>query len=139
WVPDRNRVVMVNAPQKDGLTIPDETKLAAVIASSGKKELTAYVDAVDTQPLLDAPPPRGEIARTVTKEAFGVTEWELSNGVKVVLKPTTFKEDEVLFQAFSPGGTSLASDDDFVPAQTAAQVIANGGLGKFNAVDLRKT
>ena len=138
WAPDRNRVVMVNAPQKDGLTVPDETKLAAVIASADKKELTAYVDAVDTQPLLDTTPPRGEIAKTVTKEAFGITEWELSNGVKVVLKPTTIKEDEVLFQAFSPGGTSLASDDDFVPAQTAAQVIANGGLGKFNAVDLRK-
>src|SRR4029079_15943193 len=62
----------------------------------------------------------------------------LSNGVKVVLKPTTYKEDEVLFQAFSPGGTSLAPDDDFIPAQTAAQVIANSGVGKFSAIELRK-
>ncbi len=129
---------MVNAPQKEGLTVPDETKLAAVIASAAKKELTAYVDAVDTQPLLDTTPARGEIAKAVTKDSFGITEWELSNGVKVVLKPTNFKEDEVMFQAFSPGGTSLASDNDFIPAQTAAQVIANGGVGKFSAVDLRK-
>lgn len=138
WVPDNNRVVMVNAPEKSGLAVPDQAKLAAVIASASKKELTAYVDTVGTQPLLENAPSRGEIAKTTTKDAFGITEWELNNGVKVVLKPTTFKEDEILFQGFSPGGTSLASDDDFVPAETASQVIANSGLGKFSAVELRK-
>ena len=138
WVPDKNRVVMINAPDKPGLTIPDEAKLAAVITSASRKELTAYVDKVGTQPLLESAPARGEIAKTATKDAFGITEWDLSNGIKVVLKPTVFKEDEVLFQAFSPGGTSLASDDDFIPAQTAAQVISNGGLGKYSAVELRK-
>ena len=48
-----------------------------------------------------------------------------------MLKPTTFKEDEILFRATSPGGTSLASDADYIPASTAAQVVAAGGLGKF--------
>ena len=138
WVPDKNRVVMVNAPDKTGLTIPDETKLASVITSASRKDLTAYVDTVGTQPLLDNAPAHGDIAKATTKDAFGITEWDLSNGVKVVLKPTTFKEDEVLFQAFSPGGTSLAPDEDFVPAQTAAQVVANGGVGKYSAVELRK-
>ena len=138
WVPDKNRVVLVNAPEKAGLTIPDQTKLTGVISSAAGKTLTAYVDTVGTQPLMENAPTRGEITKTTTKDTFGITEWELSNGVKVVLKPTTFKEDEVLFQAFSPGGTSLASDDDFIPAQTAAQIIANGGVGKFNSVELRK-
>jgi zinc protease len=138
WVPDRNRVVLVNAPDKPGLTVPDETKLAGVITAAVRKDLTAYVDAVDNQPLLDAVPARGAVTKTATKDAFGITEWELSNGVKVVLKPTTYKEDEVLFQAFSPGGTSLASDADFIPAQTAAPVISSGGLGKLNSVDLHK-
>jgi zinc protease len=139
WVPDRNRVVMVNAPDKPGLTVPDEAGLAAVIASAERKDVTAYVDAVDNQPLLDSVPTPGAVTKTTTKDAFGITEWELANGVKVVLKPTTFKEDEVLFSAFSPGGTSLASDADFIPARTAAQVIASGGLGKFSQIDLRKT
>ena len=138
WVPDKNRVVLVNAPDKPGLAVPDQAKLASVIASAEKKELTAYVDTVGTQPLLDSAPKAGAITKTATKDAFGITEWELSNGVKVVLKPTKFKEDEVIFQAFSPGGTSLASDADFIPAQTAAQVVASGGLGKFSAIDLRK-
>jgi zinc protease len=58
--------------------------------------------------------------------------------VKVVLKPTTFKADEILFRATSPGGTSLAGDKDYIPASTATQVITAGGVGKFNAIDLRK-
>src|SRR5205823_3897546 len=69
----------------------------------------------------------------------GITQWELSNGVKVILKPTTFKEDEIVFSATSPGGTSLASDADFIPAQTAPMVIAAGGLGKLSTTDLQKT
>jgi len=58
--------------------------------------------------------------------------------VKVVLKPTTFRNDEIVFRAFSPGGTSLASDKDFIPASSATQVVTAGGVGKFNAIDLRK-
>jgi zinc protease len=138
WVPDRNRVVLVNAPEKPGLPIPDEKKLSAVIASAVRKDLAAYVDAVGTQPLLDAPPAPGAVTKTGVKAAYGITEWELSNGVKGVLKPTTFKEDEVLFRAFSPGGTSLASDADFIAASTAAQVISRSGLAKFSTVDLQK-
>ena len=88
--------------------------------------------------LLDAPPAPGTIVKTATKDAVGITEWELSNGVKVVLKPTTFKQDEILFRATSPGGTSLASDQDYIPASTATQVVVAGGLGKFSALDLRK-
>jgi zinc protease len=138
WVPDRNRVVLVNAPEKPGLTVPDEARLSAVIASSVRKDLTAYVDSVGTQPLLDPLPTPAAVIKAAAKEAYGITEWELANGVKVVLKPTTFKEDEVVFRAFSPGGTSLASDADFVPASTAAQVISRSGLAKFSSVDLQK-
>ena len=138
WFPDRNRLVIVTAPQKNGLTLPNESKLAAVIKAASTKELKAYVDTVATAALLDAPPTPGKIVKTTTKDALGITEWELSNGVKVVLKPTTFKADEIVFRATSPGGTSLASDKDYIPATTATQVIAAGGLGKFSATDLRK-
>ena len=55
-----------------------------------------------------------------------------------MLKPTTFKQDEILFRAVSPGGTSLASDADFIAAETADAVIAQGGLGGFSRIDLDK-
>ncbi len=138
WFPDRNRLVVVRAPEKSGLLIPDETKLAAVIKAASAKELKPYADSLTATVLLESIPAPGTIAKSATKEAIGITEWELSNGVKVVLKPTTFKADEILFRATSPGGTSLASDKDYIPASTATQVITAGGLGKFNAIDLRK-
>ena len=76
--------------------------------------------------------------KTTTNAALGITEWELSNGLKVVIRPTTFKEDEVLFGAVSPGGTSLAQDADIVPAQTAVQVVTSLGVGRFASGDLRQ-
>ncbi|HEV8483091.1 MAG TPA: insulinase family protein [Blastocatellia bacterium] len=138
WFPDRNRLVVVSSPEKSGLVIPDEAKLAAVIKAASAKDLKAYADTVGSAPLLDSIPAPGTITRTSSKDAIGITEWELSNGVKVILKPTTARADEILFRATSPGGTSLASDKDFIPASAATQVITASGLGKMNAIDLEK-
>jgi zinc protease len=138
WVSERNRVVMVSAPEKPGLQIPEGPKLAAAMKAVAGKDIKPYVDTASDQPLLEKVPEPGKVIGTKTREDVGITEWELSNGVKVVLKPTNFKQDEIVFRAMSPGGTSLASDKDFVPASAAGQVIAAGGLGKFNAIELRK-
>jgi len=138
WYTDKNRIVIVTAPDKPGLAIPDETKLAAVIKAAPSKELTPYVDTVTSAALLDPLPKGGTVVNTSTKDAVGITEWELSNGVKVVLKPTNFREDEIIFRATSPGGTSLASDEDYIPASTAAQVLSAGGLGQFSIIDMRR-
>ena len=138
WYSERNRLVFVIAPQKSGLVIPDESKLAAVLKTASAKELKPYVDMVSTAALLDSIPTPGTITKTAARESFGITEWELSNGARVILKPTTLRTDEILFRAISPGGTSLASDKDYIPASTAIQVITAGGVGKFNSVDLRK-
>ena len=134
---DKNRIVIVTAPEKEGVPVPTSAQLAAVIKNATSKTLTAYVDSVGSQALMDSVPKAGTIAKTTTR-APEITEWELSNGVKVVLKPTNLKPDEILFQAISPGGTSLASDADFIPASTAVSVVTAGGLGKFNLIDLRK-
>ena len=138
WLPDRNRLVVVSAPGKDRGALPSEAALVGVIAAASGGPLTAYVDTVSTQPLLAQLPSPGSIAATTANEALGLTEWQLSNGVRVVLKPTAFKQDEILFRAESPGGTSLASDEELVPAQTASEVVAAGGLGNLGSTDLNK-
>jgi zinc protease len=138
WIPDGNRVVAVTAPQRADLKAPKEPELAAAIAAGTARALTAYVDTVSKRPLLETPPPPGTIANQSAKEALGITEWRLSNGARVVLKPTNFKEDEILFRAISPGGTSLAGDADFIAARTAEEVVSNGGLGSLGRVDLSK-
>ena len=138
WMPDRNRVVLVTAPENERTALPSEAKLAEVIKAASGGQLKAYVDTVSTQPLLAALPSPGAVAATSATPALGLTEWQLSNGVRVVLKPTTFKQDEILFRAASQGGTSLASDQDFIPAETAGMVVAQGGLGNFRNIDLAK-
>jgi zinc protease len=135
---DKNRMVIVTGPEKPGVTLPTSTQLTAVIKDANAKTLTAYVDSVGSQSLMDSAPKPGTVVKTTTREP-GITEWDLSNGVKVVLKPTNLKPDEILFQAMSPGGTSLASDADYIPASTAVNVVTSGGLGKFNRIDLGKT
>ena len=64
------------------------------------------------------------MAKATTRADLGITEWQLSNGLRVILKPTPYKEDEILFRAISPGGISIASDQDLVAAQTADAVVA---------------
>ena len=110
-------------------------KLQAEIEANRQSRLAGV--AAEAQVLLERGPQPGTIVKTTTRDAFAVTEWELSNGVKVVLKPTEFKQDEVMFRATSPGGTSLASDKDYVAAITATQVIGAGGLGTFDVIQLR--
>lgn len=138
WVPDRNRLVVITAPERARASLPSETTLAGIIKAATGTALTAYVDTVSTQPLLTRQPTPGTIVKTTTREAIGITEWQLSNGARVVLKPTTFQADQIIFRAVSPGGTSLASERDIVPAETADRVIPDSGLGNLRMSDLNK-
>jgi len=138
WFPERNRLVIVSAPEAAGVALPDQGQLAAVVKAATAKRLTAYVDAAAGLQLMDAPPSPGTIVTTTVRREAGVTEWKLSNGATVVLKPTVLKADQILFRASAPGGTSLASDADFISARVADNVIRAGGVGKFNAVALDK-
>ncbi len=137
WFPDQNRLVIVAAPETAGVTLPDQAQLAAAVKTAAAKRLEPYVDAGAGQALLDAPPARGAIVKS-SERPDGITEWTLSNGATVVLKPTKLKEDQILFRAVAPGGTSLASDADFIPARAADDVALAGGVGKFDAVMLDK-
>jgi len=137
WVPEGNRVVMISAPKKAGVTLPDDAKLAAAIEAAKTASLTAYVDSVTGTTLMESVPTPGKVTNTVTRE-WGVTEWTLSNGVKVVVKPTDFKQDEILVRGFSPGGSSLAANTDYMSQESSAQLIGLGGLGKYSNLELGK-
>jgi zinc protease len=138
WFPDRNRLVVVSAPEAAGVVLPDQAQLAALVETASAKRLDPYVDAASGQALIDAPPSRGTIVKTMLRPEAGITEWTLSNGATVVLKPTTLREDQILFRATAPGGTSLASDTDLIPARVADGVVRAGGVGRFSAVMLDK-
>ncbi|MDH4064994.1 MAG: insulinase family protein, partial [Acidobacteriota bacterium] len=138
WFPEQNRLVVVSAPESARGVLPTEAQLAAVVAAASTKRLEAYVDAGAGRTLMEAPPARGSVVETTVVEGPGITEWTLSNGAKVVLRPTTLKADQILFRAVAPGGTSLASDDDFLSARVADDVIPAGGVGTLSDVLLDK-
>ena len=138
WIVETDRVVLVSAPEKEGVSVPSEDDLLGVFAAVGVAEVAAYEDAVADAPLLAHVPEPAEITSEEVIEDIGVTQWELANGVRVLLKPTDFKDDEIVIRAWSPGGTSLAPDEDYIAAATATTVVSQGGLGEFNLVDLQK-
>ena len=82
-------------------------------------------------------PQGGKVVKT-EQGAFGSTVLTLSNGVRVIMKPTDFKADEIHMQAFSPGGNSLFEDKDALQFSLMNEVVDLGGLGNFNNVDLEK-
>ena len=138
YITDVNRDVIIMGPEKDKDKMPDETTVNNWITSVTTENITAYVDQVSDKPLLSAKPTSGKIISESKIEALGITELKLSNGVKVILKPTDFKNDEISFSAVSPGGTSLYSNADFQSATNAATLISRSGLGDFNSIQLSK-
>lgn len=138
WITDVNRVIMASGPRKDGVRMPTEEELTDVFARVSEAELEPYVDDTSLAPLVADPPPAGSIAERREIPELGVTEWILSNGMRVLLKPTDFKEDQILFSAFSPGGTSLVDLEELIPTTSAASVMMAGGVGDFSQIQLEK-
>ena len=137
-MPKGNRVIAVSAPEKAGVKVPTEAEVLAVVKAVASKKLEPYVDKVSNSPLIPIPPKPGTIVGEKNIASLGVTEWKLSNGAHVVLKPTDFKNDEILFSAFGTGGTSLSPDSTYVSSWLAAPVVTACGVGGFDAVSLAK-
>ena len=133
-----NRAVIVRLPEKEGLTPPSEEDLQSVLESVQNREIAAYVDAVQDEPLLSEDLAPGTITRTETVGELSVTEITLSNGIRVVMKPTDFKDDEVQMRAFSPGGSSLVADTEAFEAETSPRMVARSGVGAFDRTELEK-
>jgi zinc protease len=138
WITDHDRVVEVSGPRKEGVALPDTNRLKSVLAAVDAKEIAPYVDNVSSEPLLPKSPKPGKIVSRRQLGDVGVTEWTLSNGVRVALKPTDFKADEVRLTAFSPGGTSLVPDSLYHDASVAAGIVDESGLGSFDNIALQK-
>ena len=138
WITEENRVILVSGPEKEGLKLPTREEILATIAKVEGMDIKAYEDTVSDAPLVANKPTPGKIVETETIEEIGVESWTLSNGVKVVLKNTDFKNDEIRFTAFSKGGTSLTSDEDYIAAFTATSLVEESGLGTFDSIQLEK-
>ena len=133
-----NRVVLVNSPEKENFKIPSEGELSAVITKVGSEKITPYEDKVSSKPLVETMPTPSPVVSKNVIEKLNVTEWTLKNGVKVFLKPTDFKNDEIVFNSFSPGGSSQVEDEEFLSAQNAPALVRESGLDGFGKTELDK-
>ena len=135
-----NQVIIVNAPEKEGLTTPTAEELLAIRDKVAAGEVTAYEDNVVKEPLI----PEGTVLKgspvkkTAEDAKLGTTEWTLANGAKVVVKHTDFKADEVRMSAVAKGGLSVLSDGEFYMGEMMPAVNSMSGVGKFPATELKK-
>ena len=140
YITDHNNVVIVNAPKKEGVVNPTEVQILEAIAKVKGSEIAPYQDNTVKEPLIapNAKLKGSKVKKSGANATLGTTEWTLKNGVKVVVKPTTFKADEVQIQMVSQAGISCLSDEDYNTGKYLSLVTSQMGLSKFSATELRK-
>ncbi len=133
-----NSIVLATAPEKSGAAFPDSSALVAVVTEAEGTSPSAYEDAPAATGLLAQLPEPGVISARRTIPEMDLTILTLSNGVEVWLKPTDFKNDEILFSAAASGGFSLADSGVYRSVNFADSYIQQAGFGGFTPVDLQK-
>lgn len=135
-----NQVIVVTAPEKEGLATPTSGELLAIRERVMNSEIEAYEDDVVKEPLI----PEGtelkgsKVKKTSGDAAYGTIEWTLANGTRIVVKPTTYKADEVRMSAVAKGGLSRLSDEEYYMGEMMSSINAMSGVGKFSSTELRK-
>lgn len=138
WIIDTNRVVVVTAPEIEGVPVPTEEEVFTLLVSLENITVEAYQDDVLDKPLIEGELQAGQVVETKQLEEVDAVEWKLSNGATVVVKTTDFKDDEILFSAYSPGGNSLYGQADDISADLASNIVSMSGIGDFNQITLDK-
>ncbi|MDO9341821.1 MAG: insulinase family protein, partial [Bacteroidales bacterium] len=138
WITDKNMVALITAQQKEGVIVPSEQQVADIIKSVKSLKVEAYVDKVSDAPLLPELPTASKVVKRTDNNTFGFTELTFGNGVRMILKSTEYKNDEIVLSAYSPGGTSLYPDGDIMSATFASTIIVQSGLGEYDFTGLQK-
>ncbi len=131
-----NRVFMALLPEKDGYHQPTEEEIAASINKVEGEEIEAYTEEVRTDPLVPAlyAPATPKVSHN---DIWDATELQYPNGVKVIIKPTTFKPGEILFDATARGGYGHENVSG-ATLSILRYALSNYGLGEYSYSDLQK-
>ncbi len=135
---DDSRVILATSPEKTGIRIPSEAELQSAIATATASRVTPWTDSGATRPLMEHAPAAGAIASRRSLDNVGVTVVRFANGVEAWLKPTDFKNDQILFSLYASGGASLAPPSDYPEASLATALVSVAGAGGLKALDLQK-
>lgn len=135
---DENIAILVMAPEKEGITYPTAEELTAKFIEYRKKPVEAYKEEGSDKPLMEKIPEAGKITSIDKNGAFGSEIWTLSNGIRVVVKPTDFKENQIQMSSYSPGGSMLYGTEDALQLGFVPSLVSLGGLGDFDKTTLGK-
>ncbi len=138
WITDKNRVVVITGPEKEGVVMPNEDKILAIINDVKNENLTAYEDEVSTEPLLSEDLPAVDLKEEKYYEEIDAHHMILPNGVQVYLKLTDFKNDQVLMNAYSEGGHSQYDLEKYKQARYASSIMDQSGLKDIELTKLEK-
>jgi zinc protease len=133
-----SRVVLAVLPDKPDLRVPTMEDLRAAVASADKVAVTAWNDSTTTRALVETLPAPGGVESRREIAEIGTTVVRFANGAEAWLKPTDFKNDQVVFTMYSLGGASLAPRADFVEASLVSRFVGLSGVGGLEALDLQK-
>jgi len=133
---DRGVVVLASRPTRDDLPGADE--LLAVLRAVALHDTEPYEDMAVDGPLLAHPRPAGKVTDRSTLADVGVTDLRLSNGIRVLVKPTDFRDDTILFNLVALGGLSMADDDLLPSAASAARIVSESGFGGHSPPELSR-
>jgi zinc protease len=133
-----NIVIAVSGPEKEGLLYPAEKELLETVEMVKTENITAYEETLSKEPLVSSLPTPGKVVKTETGDKYGETVWTLSNGMKIVIKKTAFRDDQIMMSGKAFGGTSLFSDNEYIDISYVSAVPSIGGVGNFSIIDLPK-
>lgn len=137
-VTERNQVVLLSGPEKEGLEYPTKEEIITLLKQMKSFDLKPYEDKVSNEPLLKEEPKGGTIVSESNGDVYGTTKLVLSNGVKVYIKTTDYKADQILMKGSSFGGNSRFSDNEVLNISQLNSVAAVGGIGNFSKIELGK-
>lgn len=138
FISEKNRVVILTGPEKDGLEKVSEQEILDLLKETDAIKLDPYEDKVVASNLIEKIPAPGKISGIESNDELDYKVLTLENGMKVTYKITDFKNDEIIFSGYSYGGTSTYSDEEYEQTNLANRVVASSGVGAFSNVDLRK-
>ncbi|HET8859099.1 M16 family metallopeptidase [Marivirga sp.] len=138
WVTDENRVIVLTGTEKEGVEMPTEEDILSILEEVKNSDMEPYKEEEVAENFMTNTPKAGEVVNSSKIDELGITELELSNGVRVVLKPTEFKNDEVRMRAFSFGGHSQYEMEDYYSASNATSLISEAGVSDFSSTDIQK-
>lgn len=134
-----NRVILIAGPDASkAAPLPTRDNVLAIIDEVARRKIDPWEDKAVTQALMAQAPKPGKIVKQSKVDAIDVTEWTLSNGARVIVKPTDYQADQVSLLGSSPGGLAIASDKQFADARFGAAIAGLGGVGELDAEETQK-